>query len=346
MKKILLVIAIFLAFSLVACNNGTKDPINGDDIVNNSNSVIENVEFSTDLEGVYNTIISEQPEEKKEELHLFLETNEELINSYYVGLADIDLVEKNIYMHPVGYACEIALVKVNDISDIENVKNVFNARIQKGIEVAMCDSESQDIWKRRAEIQTRDKYACLIVLPDEYNIPKDIFSLEIVNNETEINEEYVTKYQEKLNLLPVEDLYSEYALYDLDKDEIPEMIVKTGDSEANTKIKIYDIIDNVLEEVSIDGFGGHTNIVGAIDINSIILQYGQMDYEKVAVLHYNQDGSYTLEIVKESEVNPEIGYIPFESLKMYSFEDKEGLSWTENPDDENYWYINAGNSEV
>lgn len=338
MKKIVLIMCIILlAGVFVACNTNT----------NNSES--EKVEFTTNLEGIYNAIISEQPEEKREELILFKETNEELINSYYVGLSDIELLERDIYMHPIGYACEIALIKVNDIADIEKVKNVFESRIQHGIDVAICDSESQDIWKRRAEIQSKDKYVCLIVLPDGYNIPQDIFSLEInqlstVESETKI--EFKTKYEEKLNVLPVEDLYSEYALYDLDADEIPEMIVKSGMTEADTKIKIYDVINDNLTEVNIEEFGGHTNIVGVTDINSIILQYGQMDYERVAVLHYNQDGTYTTEVVKEAEVNPQIGYIPFETLKMYSFEDKEGLNWNENPDDENYWYINAGNAEV
>ena len=49
--------------------------------------------------------------------------------------------------------------------------------------------------------------------------------------------------------------------------------------------------------------------------------------------------------LKEEVVDPQIGYIPFEALKMYNFGDREGLNWNQNPDDENYWYINAGNEE-
>jgi hypothetical protein len=210
----------------------------------------------------------------------------------------------------------------------------------------MCDSESQDIWERRAEIQVKDKYVCLIVFPDGYNIPEDIFSLEAKNGNEEVID-FKSIYEEKLNTLQSGDLYSEeYALYDLDKDETPEMITKVGMSEADTKITIYDVIDGELKEIYVEGFGGHTNIVGASEINSIIFQYGQMGYEKVGVLNYNQDGTYQVEIVKEAETDPEIGYIPFETLKMYSFEDKEGLNWSGNPIDENYWYINSGNAEV
>lgn len=308
-----------------------------------------NKEFTTDLEGVYNAIISEQPKDKVEELVLFKETNEELINSYYEGLANIDLLEKNIYMHPVGHACEIALVKVNNINDMEAVENIFKERIKIGTESTMCDWETQDIWKRRAEIQTKGNYACLIVLPDGYNIPQDIFSLDInknSNNEKETSVDYKSIYEEKLNTLEVGGVYSEYALYDLDGDNIPEMIVKQGMSEADTRINVYDIIDGQLIATNIEEFGGHTNIVGAVDINSIIFQYGHGGYEKVAVLHYNQAGTYTLEIIKDAELEEGIGYIPFESLKMYTFDNKEGLEWNQNPDDENYWYINAGNVEI
>ena len=62
-----------------------------------NSQIDEVVEFSVNLDDVYNAIIYEQPEEKREELILFKETNEELINSYYEGLADIKLAEKNIY---------------------------------------------------------------------------------------------------------------------------------------------------------------------------------------------------------------------------------------------------------
>ena len=337
MKKIFLTmfVCVLLLLLLVGCNNNTNEVKNE-----------ERKEFVVNLDKLYDAIIAEQPEEKKEELNLFKETNEELINSYYVGLSDIELSEKSIYMHPIGFASEIALVKVNDISDIEKVKNVFESRIQLGINSTMCDSESQDIWERRAEIQVKDKYVCLIVFPDGYNIPEDIFSLEAKNGNEEVID-FKSIYEEKLNTLQSGDLYSEeYALYDLDKDETPEMITKVGMSEADTKITIYDVIDGELKEIYVEGFGGHTNIVGASEINSIIFQYGQMGYEKVGVLNYNQDGTYQVEIVKEAEIDPEIGYIPFETLKMYSFEDKEGLNWSGNPIDENYWYINSGNAEV
>lgn len=164
MKKILLTLgALLVLLGLVGCGKTTE----------------VDAEFSTNLDAVYDAVIAEQPDEKMSELILFKETNEELINSYYEGLSDIELLEKNIYMHPIGFACEIALVKVNEDADIEKVKSVFDARIQKGIESTMCDSGAQDIWKRRATIQTKGKYACLIVLPDGYNIPEDIFALEL-----------------------------------------------------------------------------------------------------------------------------------------------------------------------
>ena len=164
--------------------------------------------------------------------------------------------------------------------------------------------------------------------------------------ESEKNVDFKSEYKEILSTLESKDLYSEYALYDLDEDSVPEMIVKSGISEADTKITIYDIFDGGVNSIEIEGFGGHTNIVGATDINTIIFQYGQMSYEKVGLLRYNADSSYTIEIVKEEVTDPQIGYIPFEALKMYSYDDESGLEWNSNPDDENYWYINARNEEV
>ena len=319
-------------------------------------------EFITNLSAVYDSILAVQPDQKAEEIVLFPETNEELLESYYPGLADIQVREKSIYMHPVGYACEIALVEVEKLEDVEKVKAIFEKRIEKGKTAMMCDAESQDIWNRRAEIQSRGRYVGLIVLPDDFVIPKDIFmeelkgkqSLESENVDVEVENEkesgttvvgYKKAFSEELERLPVKSENSEYVLYDIDSDDMPEMIVKTGDSEADTQISIYDFIGDTLVETPIKEFGGHTVFVGVSVINTILFQYGQNNYEIDGILHYNSDATYTIEKIRDEELGEGMNYIPFEPLKTYSFDDKSGLEWIRNPDDENYWYINAGNEE-
>ena len=133
-----------------------------------------NIESTSKLETAYNTIINAQGE-NAEALILFPETSDDYIEGLYSGLKDIKTKEKILYVHPIGMACEIALVEVENEDDIEKVEKIFKDRIEKGINAAMCDSASQDIWRRRAEIQIKDNCICMIVLPDENVIPEDIF---------------------------------------------------------------------------------------------------------------------------------------------------------------------------
>lgn len=133
-------------------------------------------EVVVDLNEVYNSIIAMQPSDA-EELILFEETNDDYIEELYTGLKDVKLKNKVIYVHPIGMACEIALVEVENKSDVDVVKNIFESRIGKGIDSIMCDSDSQDIWRRNAQIHSKGNYVCMIVLPDEYKIPENVFEL-------------------------------------------------------------------------------------------------------------------------------------------------------------------------
>lgn len=160
MKKIIFTLIIcFSCLTLVACDNKQEE------------------EFETDLSTIYDSIMAAQPEQAAEEILLFPETDEELLENYYPGLSEIPIKEKSIYMHPVGFACEIALVEVENIEDVEKVKAVFETRIEKGKTEMLCDAGAEDIWRRRAEIQSKGRYVCMIVLPDECVIPENIMDL-------------------------------------------------------------------------------------------------------------------------------------------------------------------------
>lgn len=161
------IIAILLSVVLIFLFTGCKD-----------NNVDESKEFVVELNTVYENIINLQSD-SSEELILFPETSEDYINELYAGLNEIEIDEKTLYVHPIGMACEIALVKVKNSEDVEKVKAIFEQRIDKGAESAMCDSESQDIWKKRAEVQTKGNYVCMIVLPDGYVIPENVFEVAI-----------------------------------------------------------------------------------------------------------------------------------------------------------------------
>lgn len=165
MKKCFVCIAtiLILAFSFVGCQNNTH--------------LEEQEGTKIALEKVYKSIIEMQPEDA-EELILFQETSEDYLEELYTGLKDIELEEKMIYVHPIGIACEIALVEVKNSDDVKSVEEIFSKRIEKGIESIMCDADSQDVWRRRAEVQTKGKDVCMIVLPDGYEIPENVFDIE------------------------------------------------------------------------------------------------------------------------------------------------------------------------
>ena len=182
MKKIIiwLVAIVVIMGGIYLCkvsiNNVIENPnndLNSGDIEINSGDE-NNIETVSKLETAYKTIINAQPE-SAEALILFPETSDDYIEGLYSGLKYIKTKEKILYVHPIGMACEIALVEVENKDDIEKVEKIFKDRIEKGINAAMCDSASQDIWRRRAEIQIKDNCICMIVLPDENVIPEDIF---------------------------------------------------------------------------------------------------------------------------------------------------------------------------
>lgn len=159
-----IMLVAFLMIVFTACKNNEVDK-----------------NFTISLEEVYENIINAQGE-VGEELVLLPETNEDYIDELYSGLNDIEIEEKALYVHPIGIACEIALVRVKNSADIENVKTIFEQRIEKGVDSIMCDSESQDIWRTRAQVQTKGNYICMIVLPDEYTIPQNVFDFSMIGD--------------------------------------------------------------------------------------------------------------------------------------------------------------------
>ena len=182
MKKIILgIISIACVFSLVACSNTNTN--NNNELNNNQENQQqtpiqeENNKNDIELVDVYNSIISSQPEEKRDELVFFPETDSETINSFYPGLSDISLKQEEIYMPAVtGFAQEIALVEVENADDVEKVKEIFNKRIEQGKEEGACDPDVNKIWERNAVVQVKGNYVAMIALPDGYTIPEDVFA--------------------------------------------------------------------------------------------------------------------------------------------------------------------------
>ena len=104
------------------------------------------------LELFYQAIIDAQPEDA-EELILFEEFNPGLIASFYTGLDEIELSQQAFYMPPIAtHPCEIVLVEVKDAANVQAVADIFQARIDLGVDNTTYP-ESAAGWQLYAQVQ-------------------------------------------------------------------------------------------------------------------------------------------------------------------------------------------------
>ena len=159
MKKILSMLLVFLMLiSLCGCGSEKKDA----------------PEPGTALDTFYQAIMDAQPEDV-EELILFEEFNPDLIASFYPGLDRVELSQQVYYMPPIAtHPCEIVLVEVKNDADVQTVAEIFQARIDMGADNTNYP-ESAAGWQLYAQVQQSGNFVCMIVLPEGYVIPENVF---------------------------------------------------------------------------------------------------------------------------------------------------------------------------
>lgn len=159
MKKILSMLLVFLMLiSLCGCGSEKNDA----------------PEPGTALDTFYQAIMDAQPEDV-EELILFEEFNPDLIASVYPGLDRVELSQQVYYMPPIAtHPCEIVLVEVKNDADVQTVAEIFQARIDMGADNTNYP-ESAAGWQLYAQVQQSGNFVCMIVLPEGYVIPENVF---------------------------------------------------------------------------------------------------------------------------------------------------------------------------
>ena len=131
-------------------------------------------EQAVDLQVVYQSLLDMQADTGKEPLVLFAESDTELIESFYAGLSEIKLAQRVFYMAPVtGYACEVMLVEAADKADVARIDEIFQNRVNIG--ATTTSGTTKDLWANNAVVQTSGSCVAMIVLPDGYVIPENIF---------------------------------------------------------------------------------------------------------------------------------------------------------------------------
>ena len=133
-------------------------------------------EPGTPVSSFYDAVLAAQPEDA-EDLIFFEESNPALISSFYPGLDGIELSQQAFYMPPIAtHPCEIVLVEVKDAANVQAVADIFQARIDLGA-ADTTYPESAAGWQLYAQVQYSGNFVCMIVLPEGYNIPENVFDL-------------------------------------------------------------------------------------------------------------------------------------------------------------------------
>ena len=161
MKKTLSVLLVILLFvSLCGCS-GEKN---------------SGPEPGTALDTFYQGVLDAQPD-NVEELVFFEESNPDLIESFYPELDGVELNQLALYMPPIAtHPCEIVLVEVKDAANVQAVVDIFQARIDLGADNTAYP-ESAAGWQLYAQVQSSGNFVCMIVLPEGYVIPENVFEL-------------------------------------------------------------------------------------------------------------------------------------------------------------------------
>ena len=176
--------AVCLAMCSTACSRGeevtSEVTSEAQDRLTNETQpeAIETREYRRpiDLEAVYQAVLAEQPEDA-EELVLFPETNREVIYSIYPNLENVDVDQILYYCPPVmGHPCEIIMIEAQTQRGSDYAYDVFLDRIDAG--AADVDyPDNAEGWATRAEVHQEGVYVGMIVLPEGYEIPSNMFSL-------------------------------------------------------------------------------------------------------------------------------------------------------------------------
>lgn len=157
--------------------------------------------------------------------------------------------------------------------------------------------------------------------------------------------DFVTPYQNLLENLAstrniTDDILSRinnnYSIYDMDLDGIPELIVKSGTCEADTKYTLYSLDAETAAVKEVGDLGsGHMVICPYSAGPGILGQFGHMGYEKEILYQYSNGQISESTLVAEHEIPIGVDYTQFETLQTFALNDFSGLEWNGNPADNN-----------
>lgn len=105
--------------------------------------------------------------------------------------------------------------------------------------------------------------------------------------------EYSSALQSKIDLVHLyypNNMYLTYALFDMDKDGVPELLVNYGTCEADRQIAIYTYRDGQLMRLADSIVGSHTNFAYDYVADQLVLAQGHMGYGDMSWYDLDENG--------------------------------------------------------
>ena len=116
---------------------------------------------SVDLTAFYTSLVETYGENFPANMNLC--DMQEMLDSFYPGLSGLSTKQMMIYQPMMGaVVCEIALVEVENASDVETVKTIFQDRITAQVDGGAWYPESIEGWKNNSRVVANGNCVMLI----------------------------------------------------------------------------------------------------------------------------------------------------------------------------------------
>lgn len=126
---------------------------------------------------------------------------------------------------------------------------------------------------------------------------------------------------------------AQYGIYDLDDDNVPEMLCIFGGSSADLAVYVIDAkFGGIVTKTKV--LDGSANAAGLSSENAMLLHKIHMGTETVYKIVY-KGAQYKVETVVSRSLDSASDALRFEYLSMFDFDDKDGIYWPGNREDNN-----------
>lgn len=127
---------------------------------------------------------------------------------------------------------------------------------------------------------------------------------------------------------------AKYCIYDLDNDDVPEMVVIFGGSVTDLGVYVIDAkFGGIVTKTQV--LEGNANIAGLSSENAVLLHRVHMGVEHVYKVVYLGAKYKAVEVIESRPLDSATDALKFSYLTMHDFSDVDGIYWPGNKQDKN-----------